>query len=62
MMNGFESGALRAELFADVLPALEKWKASGLDLRISATVVMGTSSCVMGQAPISAQAERDCKP
>jgi enolase-phosphatase E1 len=32
--NGFESGALRAELFADVLPALEQWKASGLDLRI----------------------------
>jgi enolase-phosphatase E1 len=32
--NGFESGALRAELFADVLPALENWKASGLDLRI----------------------------
>ena len=31
---GFESGALRAELFADVLPALEEWKASGLDLRI----------------------------
>ena len=31
--SGFESGALRAELFADVLPALEKWKASGLDLR-----------------------------
>jgi enolase-phosphatase E1 len=32
--SGFESGALRAELFADVLPALEQWKASGLDLRI----------------------------
>ena len=31
---GFESGALRAELFADVLPALVEWKASGLDLRI----------------------------
>ena len=31
---GFESGALRAELFADVLPALEEWKANGLDLRI----------------------------
>lgn len=31
---GFESGALRAELFPDVLPALEEWKASGLDLRI----------------------------
>ena len=32
--SGFESGALRAELFADVLPALEEWKAKGLDLRI----------------------------
>lgn len=31
---GFESGALRAELFPDVLPALEEWKASGMDLRI----------------------------
>ena len=31
---GFESGALRAELFEDVLPALELWKACGLDLRI----------------------------
>jgi len=31
---GFESGALRAELFPDVLPALELWKAKGLDLRI----------------------------
>ncbi len=32
--SGFESGALRAELFPDVLPALEQWKASGMDLRI----------------------------
>jgi enolase-phosphatase E1 len=32
--SGFESGAIRAELFVDVLPALENWKASGLDLRI----------------------------
>lgn len=32
--NGFEGGTLRAELFADVLPALERWKGSGLDLRI----------------------------
>ena len=31
---GFESGELRAELFSDVLPALEEWKANGLDLRI----------------------------
>ena len=31
---GFESGALRAELFPDVLPALEEWKACGMDLRI----------------------------
>ena len=31
---GFESGALRAELFPDVLPALEEWKANGMDLRI----------------------------
>lgn len=31
---GFESGALRAELFPDVLPALEEWKASGMNLRI----------------------------
>jgi enolase-phosphatase E1 len=32
--SGFESGALRAELFPDVLPALEAWKANGMDLRI----------------------------
>ena len=32
--SGFESGELRAELFPDVLPALEQWKALGLDLRI----------------------------
>ena len=32
--SGFESGELRAELFADVLPALVEWKASGLDLRV----------------------------
>ena len=32
--SGFESGELRAELFPDVLPALEQWKANGLDLRI----------------------------
>jgi len=31
---GFENGSLRAELFADVLPALEEWKATGHDLRI----------------------------
>ncbi len=32
--NGFESGALRAELFDDVLPAMKRWKDSGIDLRI----------------------------
>jgi len=31
---GFENGALRAEIFEDVLPALSEWKANGLDLRI----------------------------
>ncbi len=32
--SGFECGLLRAELFPDVLPALEVWKANGLDLRV----------------------------
>jgi enolase-phosphatase E1 len=32
--SGFESGAIQAELFADVLPALQFWKGLGLDLRI----------------------------
>jgi enolase-phosphatase E1 len=32
--DGFESGAIRAELFDDVLPALEKWKASGMMISI----------------------------
>jgi enolase-phosphatase E1 len=32
--SGFHSGKLRAEIFPDVLPALERWKASGIDLKI----------------------------
>jgi enolase-phosphatase E1 len=32
--TGFECGDLRAELFPDVLPALQKWKRSGIDIRI----------------------------
>lgn len=32
--TGFESGALRAELFDDVLPALRNWRDAGLDIRI----------------------------
>jgi len=32
--SGFESGALRAELFDDVLPALRDWKSNGLDIEI----------------------------
>ena len=32
--TGFESGALSAELFDDVLPALKRWKDDGLDIRI----------------------------
>jgi enolase-phosphatase E1 len=32
--SGFRSGALRAELFDDVVPALEKWKAHGINLKI----------------------------
>lgn len=32
--NGFESGRLRAHLFDDVKPALERFKAQGRDLRI----------------------------
>jgi enolase-phosphatase E1 len=32
--SGFESGALRAHVFADVRPAIESWRAAGLDVRI----------------------------
>jgi enolase-phosphatase E1 len=32
--SGFRSGKLRAEIFADVLPALERWKKAGVELRI----------------------------
>jgi enolase-phosphatase E1 len=32
--TGFQSGALRSELFSDVLPALQRWQAAGIELRI----------------------------
>ena len=32
--SGFRSGRLRAEVFSDVVPALERWKKAGVDLRI----------------------------
>jgi len=32
--SGFESGELRAHLFDDVLPALERWTAGELDVRV----------------------------
>jgi enolase-phosphatase E1 len=32
--SGFRSGKLRAEVFADVVPALERWKKAGVELRI----------------------------
>ena len=32
--SGFKTGKLRAEVFADVVPALERWKKAGVDLRI----------------------------
>jgi enolase-phosphatase E1 len=32
--SGFEAGQLRAELFPDVLPSLQAWYESGLDIRI----------------------------
>lgn len=32
--SGFQSGSLRAEIFADVLPALQQWKQDGIDLKI----------------------------
>lgn len=32
--DGFESGAIRAELFDDVLPALKQWKEQGLSISI----------------------------
>lgn len=32
--SGFQSGQLRAEIFDDVLPALQRWKAAGVDLKI----------------------------
>ncbi len=31
---GFESGELRAHLYDDVVPALERWQEAGLDLRV----------------------------
>lgn len=31
---GFESGAIRAELFDDVLPALQRWRSKGIDIKI----------------------------
>ncbi|MBW3595777.1 MAG: acireductone synthase [Planctomycetes bacterium] len=32
--SGFESGELKAHVYDDVPPALERWKAAGLDVRI----------------------------
>ena len=32
--SGFESGELRAHVYPDVPPALEAWKAAGVDLRV----------------------------
>lgn len=32
--SGFRSGKLQAEVFSDVVPALERWKKAGVDLRI----------------------------
>ena len=32
--SGFESGAIVAELFDDVLPALQAWREAGIDIRI----------------------------
>lgn len=32
--SGFRSGALRSELFPDVVPALRRWQAAGVELRI----------------------------
>ena len=32
--SGFRSGALRSELFPDVVPALRQWQEAGLELRI----------------------------
>lgn len=32
--SGFRSGKLRAEVFSDVVPALERWKKAGVELRI----------------------------
>lgn len=32
--GGFESGQLKAHIFPDVLPAIHRWKAAGLDVRI----------------------------
>jgi len=32
--SGFRSGALRAEVFSDVLPAFQRWQRAGIDMRI----------------------------
>jgi enolase-phosphatase E1 len=32
--SGFHSGALEAQIFDDVLPAIEAWRSSGIDVRI----------------------------
>jgi enolase-phosphatase E1 len=32
--SGFRSGALRAEVFEDVVPALKQWRDAGIDLKI----------------------------
>lgn len=32
--SGFRSGSLRAEIFSDVLPSLQRWKQAGVDLKI----------------------------
>lgn len=32
--SGFREGRLRSELFPDVLPALDRWRAAGVELRI----------------------------
>jgi enolase-phosphatase E1 len=50
--SGFESGELRAPVYADVLPALESWRHAGLDLRIFSSGSVAAQKLFFGHTEV----------
>ncbi len=56
--GGFRSGNLKAHVFPDVIPAIERWRSAGIDVRIYSSGSIAAQKLFFGHLDIDGQSNR----